>query len=157
MSVLFALPVLAPERLGPIADVNIVVADQIGWPEYVRQIAGVYAALPPDERRRAVLFTGNYGEAGALDRYGPAYGLPAAYSGQNELHHYGPPPESATVAIVVSQAPAGRVGALFGGCDPGTALHNSAGVTNEELDARVYVCRHVGSWRALWPSLQHYD
>jgi 4-amino-4-deoxy-L-arabinose transferase-like glycosyltransferase len=157
VAALFALPLLPPDRLGPIAGVNIVAADQIGWPEYVGQIAGVYAALPAEQQRRAVLFTGNYGEAGALDRYGPAYGLPAVYSGQNELHHYGPPPESATVAIVVSQAPPARIDALFGGCEAGAALHNSAGVENEELDARVFVCRRVPSWRALWPTLQHFD
>nr|WP_296069287.1 glycosyltransferase family 39 protein [uncultured Actinoplanes sp.] len=154
VSALFALPLLPVDRLGPIAEINSTVADQIGWREYVREIAGVYATLTPPERQRAVLFTSNYGEAGALDRYGPALGLPAAYSGHNELHHYGPPPESRTVAVVVSGTPP----AAFGSCDLGTRLHNSAGVDNEELDASVFVCRHLpATWADMWPALQHYD
>jgi hypothetical protein len=39
----------------------------------------------------------NYGEAGAIDRYGPADGLPSiVYSGQNQLYLYGPPPAATT-------------------------------------------------------------
>jgi hypothetical protein len=151
-----SLPVLPPERVGAIAQANSTVADQIGWPEYVREIADVHAALPEADRQRSVLFTGNYGEAGALDRYGPEYGLPAVYSGQNELYNFGPPPDDKTVVIIVSQAEPQRVTALFGQCGPGTALHNSEGVENEELEASVYVCRPAEPWHTLWPRLQHY-
>ena len=73
VSVLVALPVLPVGTLAktPIADINQAVSDQIGWPVYVRQITDVYAALPAADRERAVIVTANYGEAGALDRYGP--------------------------------------------------------------------------------------
>jgi hypothetical protein len=154
VSALFALPLLPVDRLGFIAQVNSTVADQIGWREYVGEVAAVYATLTPAEQQRAVVFTSNYGEAGALDRYGPALGLPAAYSGHNELFHYGPPPASRTIVVVVSATPP----AAFGPCAFGTKLHNSDGVENEELDASVYVCRHLpASWNDLWPGLQHYD
>ena len=43
-------------------------------------VASVYWALPPEQRRRAVLVASNYGEAGALDFYGPALRLPPAVS-----------------------------------------------------------------------------
>ncbi|MGX6600782.1 glycosyltransferase family 39 protein [Micromonosporaceae bacterium Da 78-11] len=160
VSVVFALPVTPRDRLGStfVAGINQGTADQIGWRQYVRQVADVYATLTPDEQRRTVLFTGNYGEAGALDRYGVPLGLPKVYSGQNELHHYGPPPESKTVVVVVSEAPAERVDAVFGGCEWRTRLHNDEGVDNEETEASVYVCRTRRTpWRELWPSLQHYD
>jgi hypothetical protein len=158
VSVLIALPVIPPDRLGFLAAVNPATADQIGWPEYVREVAGVYATLTPAEQQRAVLFTGNYGEAGALDRYGAPFGLPAVYSGQNELHHYGPPPESKNLAVVVSEAPASRLEAAFGPCELRTRLHNGEGVENEELEAGVYVCRDLpASWREIWPGLLHYD
>ena len=42
----------------------------------MRQVADVYAALPAQDKPHTVLLTGNYGEAGALDRYGKALGLP---------------------------------------------------------------------------------
>ena len=147
IGVVSALPVLPPAKVAS----NGTVADQIGWREYVGQIAGVYAALPPEDRQRAVLFTSNYGEAGAIARYGT--GLPPVYSGHNELHHYGPPPDDKTVAIVVyGSAPAG-----FGACAAHASLHNSYGVDNEEVGARVYVCRLTEPWHTLWPRLQHYD
>jgi hypothetical protein len=154
LSIVFALPVIPADRLpaSGVADANQVVADQIGWPEYVRQVTAVYAGLSPADRQRAVLFTGNYGEAGALDRFGA--GLPAVYSGQNELYDYGPPPDAKTVAVVVLEAVPDR----FGPCELRARLHNSAGVDNEEVGAGVYVCRSLPMpWHALWPSLRHYD
>ncbi|HEX5204437.1 glycosyltransferase family 39 protein [Paractinoplanes rhizophilus] len=147
--VVTALPLVPPKTF---AGLNETIADQVGWSEYVRQVAAVYATLPPDEQRKAVLFTGNYGEAGALDRYG--VGLPPVYSGQNELHHYGPPPDDKTVAIVVFQAPPTVLG---GTCEARAALHNSEGVENEELEAKVYVCHLAEPWHTLWPRVQHYD
>lgn len=153
IGVVSALPVLPVDRAAGVAAGNGTVADQIGWPEYVRQIADVFASLPPADQRRAVLFTGNYGEAGALDRYGRAYRLPAVYSGQNELHHYGPPPDDKTVAIVVTEGSPD----LLGPCSDRGTLHNSYGVDNEELGAHVYVCHPAQRWSAVWPQLQHYS
>ena len=160
VSVAIALPVIPVERLGatPIPDMNQATADQIGWPAYVRQVVDVYEALPAEDRSRAILLTGNYGEAGALDRYGPAYGLPPVYSGQNELYNFGPPPESATVAIVVFQAGPDRLARAFGSCTENARLDNGVGVENEEQIARVYVCRdRRGTWAQLWPGFQHFD
>jgi hypothetical protein len=158
ISVVFALPVLPAGRAGFIATANSTVADQIGWPEYVREIADVYDGLSLADKQKAVLFTGNYGEAGALDRFGKPMGLPAIYSGHNELWNYGPPPDDKTVAIVISEAEPAQVRARFGPCDPHGKLHNREGIENEEVDAAVYVCREMpSSWQDLWPQLRHYD
>jgi 4-amino-4-deoxy-L-arabinose transferase-like glycosyltransferase len=158
VSAMFALPLLPADRAGFIATANSTVADQIGWPDYVEQVKGVYDSLSPADRQRAVLFTGNYGEAGALDRYGKPLGLPAVYSGHNELWNYGPPPDAKTVAIVVSEAEPAQVQARFGPCEARARLRNRAGIENEESDASVYVCRQMPrSWQDLWPELQHYD
>jgi hypothetical protein len=158
VSIVFALPVLPVDRLGFIADVNSTVADQVGWQEYVGEVADVYDTLSPGDQQRAVLFASNYGEAGALDRYGKARGLPAVYSGHNELFNYGPPPSDKTVVVVVSEAEPAEIQAVFGPCAAGTKLHNSAGVDNEEVGASVLVCRQMPkSWQDLWPELQHYD
>jgi len=158
VSAVFALPLLPADRAGFVATANSTVADQIGWPEYVRQVAGVYDSLSPGDRQRAVLFTGNYGEAGALDRWGKPLGLPAVYSGHNELWNYGPPPDAKTVVVVVAEGPASAVSAKFGPCEASATLHNSEGVDNEESGASVYVCRRMPRpWQDLWPQLQHYS
>lgn len=56
-------------------------ADRFGWEEMVRSVARAYAALTPEDQRRVGIFCQNYGQAGAIDFFGPKYGLPAAISG----------------------------------------------------------------------------
>ena len=51
--------------------------ETVGWPALAATVASVWNRLPPAERADAVVFTGNYGEAGAIARYGPALGDPA--------------------------------------------------------------------------------
>ena len=50
--------------------------EQIGWPELAQTVATIYAALPEAEKPHAAILAGNYGEAGALNLYGPQPGLP---------------------------------------------------------------------------------
>ena len=133
-----------------IPDVNQATRDTVGWPTYVRQVAEVVDGLTPAERAATVIITGNYGEAGAIDRYGPAYGLPAVYSGQNELHNYGPPPESAVHVVFVLQEGDPAVRAVVRSrARAGARLDNGVGVANEENEeAAVYVCRNrLVPWR----------
>lgn len=157
VSAVIALPLIPLRSLPPaIATTNQTARDSVGWPTYVRQVADAYRALPPGDRAVAVLFAGNYGEAGALDRYGRAYGLPTVYSGQNELHRFGPPPDSATVVVEVNEGE--DLAPYFDSCLKVGMLDNGLGIDNEEQGAGITVCRgRHGSWRDFWPDLQHYD
>jgi hypothetical protein len=65
--------------------------DQFGWPELVAEIARIYDSLPPEERARTGIFASNYGEAGAIDLFGPAYGLPPAICAHQNYYFWGPP------------------------------------------------------------------
>ncbi|MFE7509041.1 glycosyltransferase family 39 protein [Promicromonospora sp. NPDC057488] len=154
-----SLPLVPVAVLGstPVADINSAAQDAVGWPEYVGQVADVYAALPAEDRDRAVVLTQNYGEAGAVDRYGPDLGLPAVYSGHNELWEYGPPPASSTVALVLTEAP-GAWDQRFAECMVRGRLDNGVGVDNEEQGVSILECRGpAGGWDALWPDLRHLD
>lgn len=51
-----------------------------GWKERVEAVADVYNSLPPEEQKRTVIFAAGYGNAGAIDYFGKAYGLPNAVS-----------------------------------------------------------------------------
>ncbi|MDI6101354.1 glycosyltransferase family 39 protein [Actinoplanes sp. NEAU-A12] len=157
--IVMSLPVIGERAVAgtPPAEANQTIADQIGWREYVWQIGTVYAGLSATDQSRTVLFTGNYGEAGALDRYGPPLRLPKAYSGHNELHRFGPPPDSKKVVVAVLQTSPERASELIGACVARATLRNSAGVENEEVGTRVYVCRPAEPWSVIWPRLQHYD
>jgi 4-amino-4-deoxy-L-arabinose transferase-like glycosyltransferase len=159
VSAVIALPLLPLGVLGasPVPAINQVARDSVGWETYVRQVAFVYATLPPSDQERAVLLTSNYGEAGALHRFGPVVGLPEVYSGHNELWFAGPPPETATVVVAWTQNLNG-LRRLFADCEQRAVLDNGLDVDNEEQGSVVGVCRDpVGGWSAIWPRLQHYD
>jgi hypothetical protein len=158
-SVLIALPLLPPTTLGKtfIGDVNETLPDQIGWPVYVRTVANVYRGLPAADKAKAILFTSNYGEAGALYHYGPQYGLPAVYSGHNELWFHGAPSDTATVVVAWTEDP-DRLPTLFRSCQAQATMDNGVGVNNEEQGSAVLVCRDpIGGWATIWPKTQHYD
>jgi hypothetical protein len=51
-------------------------ADMIGWEDQVAAVAQVFKSLPAEKRGRALLVASNYGQAGALEFFGPRFGLP---------------------------------------------------------------------------------
>ncbi len=65
-------------------------ADQFGWPEMVARVAEVYNALPSDQRAKTAILAGNYGGAGAIDFFGPRYGLPKSISAHQNYYYWGP-------------------------------------------------------------------
>jgi hypothetical protein len=68
------------------------------------------------------------------------YGLPAVYSGHNELYHFGPPPDTATVVLFVGYDRE-EVAGWLADCAELTRLDNGVGVDNEEQGNPVLVCR----------------
>lgn len=76
-------------------------ADMHGWPQMAAAVAKAYHALPPAERAHAVFFGGNYGEAAAIDVFGPALGLPPAISGHNNYWLWGPRGADGSVIIEI--------------------------------------------------------
>jgi hypothetical protein len=76
-------------------------ADQLGWEAMAAKVARAYAALPPGEQRVAAIYGSNYGEAGAVDFFGPRWGLPPAASGHNTYFLWGPPPGRGDVLITI--------------------------------------------------------
>ncbi|MFI5197675.1 MAG: glycosyltransferase family 39 protein [Thermoanaerobaculia bacterium] len=65
--------------------------DQFGWEELVADVARIYKSLPEEERARTGIFASNYGEAGALNLFGPALGLPAPICAHQNHYFWGPP------------------------------------------------------------------
>jgi len=51
-------------------------ADRLGWESMVEDVATVYNRLPEKDKEKAVIFTLNYGEAGAIELFGHKYNLP---------------------------------------------------------------------------------
>ena len=55
-------------------------ADMLSWKEMTEKVGKAYASLDSTEKAHTLLFCDNYGEAGAVNYYGPKYHLPQAYS-----------------------------------------------------------------------------
>ena len=79
-------------------------SDQFGWEEMVQKVARYYHSLPPEQRKETAIYCSNYGEAGAIDFYGPRYGLPPAISGHQNYYLWGPRHYSGESMIVIASA-----------------------------------------------------
>jgi hypothetical protein len=152
------LPVLPPTALDIPQAMNKEQGEQIGWPELADAVRDGWSAVPVDERARAVVLTQNYGEAGALDRYGPERGLPRPYSAHMSYADWGQPPDSADgPVLLVRQEDAVGIERFFTGCRQVTRVDNRYDVHNEEQHAAVVLCSGTTApWTNLWPSLRHY-
>jgi hypothetical protein len=65
-------------------------ADMMGWEDRVKLVAAYVRSLPPEEQRVTAIGASNYGDAGAVDLFGPKYGLPKAISTANNYWIWGP-------------------------------------------------------------------
>ena len=95
------------------------------------------------------MLTGNYGEAGALDRArrdGAA--VPPVYSGHNAYGLWGPPRVSSPVLLVGDDSDL----SLFGGCRVLARVDNGVGLDNDEQGTPVRWCAATTApWTTLWP------
>jgi len=141
-----------------VSEINGELKEQVGWPELVETVAGIYAALPLEEQAHTAILTGNYGEAGAINLYGPAYGLPEAISGVNSYWDRGygdPAPQTVIVLGMGSSRPA----TFFRSCQVAARVSNPYGVMNEESRDHpvILLCREPrGPWPELWPRLRSF-
>ncbi|HEX8719295.1 MAG TPA: glycosyltransferase family 39 protein [Pyrinomonadaceae bacterium] len=136
-------------------EVNGDLQEEVGWPELVAEVARVRDTLPEQERARAAVYCNNYGEAGAVNLYGPRHGLPQAISGVNSFWARGYGAEPPETVIVLG----GRREDLeqrFDSVTPAGRVPNPLGVANEESRRpEIYVCRGLrGGWPELWPKLR---
>jgi 4-amino-4-deoxy-L-arabinose transferase-like glycosyltransferase len=129
-------------------------ADTVGWHDLVNQVAGVYQGLPAEQRASAVIITDNYGEAGAINTYGPAMGLPTALSGELTYYFWKPAHLSDGPVVAVGIDPA-FLTTLFGRCQVVATITNSYGLHNEEFGAPISVCTDpVKPMDELWPEFK---
>ena len=159
IAAVISLPLVPVSMLGstPIPGINQATGDSVGWPAYVQQIASVYASLSPAERASAIVVTSNYGEAGAIARYGPGVGLPAPLSGQNELWFLAQPPTTPVVVVAVGRG-ASAIAGRNATCVTAARLDNEVDVDNEEQGEPISVCRNARlPWSQVWHQFQHYD
>jgi len=130
------------------------IGETVAWPTYVREIATAWNRLPASVRAHTAILTSNYGEAGAVDRYGPELGLPAAYSGHMGFWYWGPPPASATSVLGIGFDP-GYLQRFFATVRLVSRLNNHLQVNNDEQHAPLWFASRLReSWPQIWPTLK---
>jgi hypothetical protein len=137
---------------------NNELGEMIGWPELAQTTAEVYASLSPSERAATAIVTDNYGEAGALNLFGPALGLPTALSGINGFWYRGPGELQPAIVIALGYDLHGT-SAHFGSCEIAAQVRNPYGVLNEEAGDHpwIYLCRRLPRpWQEIWDGLKVY-
>jgi hypothetical protein len=153
--VVFTLPVLPMSTARVTASLNDTIGETIGWPELTAEVASVVHGLPPAERAHVVILAASYGEAGAIDRFGPALGLPPAYSGHNSYYDFRRPTDDRATVVAVRYRPE-DLASEFARCTRVATVDNHHDVANEAQGVPILVCRGLRApWAETWPRLRH--
>src|SRR5271157_1874507 len=131
--------------------------EEIGWPELVKTIAGIYNTIPTAEKSQVGILAYS-SEVGAINLFGPKYGLPHAIGAMNSdwLRGYGNPPPQTLIVIGCSQE---KVDTYFETCVLAGKVINSYGVQNEDTMYRpdIFLCRRLReSWPEFWQEIQSF-
>jgi Dolichyl-phosphate-mannose-protein mannosyltransferase len=137
-------------------------ADMFGWEEMTAMVAEVYQSLPPEERAGCLIYVRNYGEAGAIDFFGPKYGLPKASCGHNNYWLWGPPDWDGKVAIVFGDS--NDLEESTKDMAPGFAtVEHVATFTHKyvmpyENGRPIFICRGAkGNIKEIWPREKNFN
>jgi hypothetical protein len=148
----FQQPAIENRKLGPLPQIY---ADQFGWEEMVAAVARVYNALSADDRAKTAIFAQNYGQAGAIDFFGPKFGLPKAISGHQNYFFWGPR-EFTGESVIVLDDRQDRLEDLFASVTRVANVCHPYSMPSERFD--VFYCRGL-KWplNEMWPKLKNWN
>ena len=114
-------------------------ADMFGWEGIAQRVAAFYHTLSPQQQSVTAIFANNYGDAGAIDFFGPKYGLPKAIGGHQNYWLWGPRGYTGESMIVLGE---GNEANMRNKC----ASYEIIGNTNDPLSRPdewlpIYYCR----------------
>jgi hypothetical protein len=131
-------------------------ADMHGWPELAQTVAKVYRQLPPEDQARVCIFGQNYGEAGAIDLFGPTLGMPKAFSAHNSYFLWGPRDCTGKIFIVIGDDQE-TLEQLFENVQLGDTFVCKDCMPYENHNP-IWIARELKQPVAqLWPEIKHYD
>jgi len=129
--------------------------DQFGWPEFVAEVARIYHALPEEDRARACILASNYGEAGAINLFGPRHGLPRAISG-HQTHWFWGWGDCSGEVLIWTQAKYWDLDEVCGSVEIAGEHHHLWGMAEE--DGPIAVCRNIKMpMTELWSEVKHWN
>jgi hypothetical protein len=145
-------PRIETHRLGPLPQLY---ADQFGWEEMTATVARVYNSLPPEVRAKTAIFGQNYGQAGAIDLFGPKYGLPPAISGHQNYFYWGPR-EYTGESVIVMEGQQQDLERRFASVERVASVYHPYSMPYEHFD--VFYCRGLKQpLKEIWPQVKNWD
>ena len=123
--------------------------DELGWPELADQTARAWRGLPAADRSDGAVLAANYGEASALERYGPARGLPLVVSGHLSWQYWRPRRLDQRFALVVGYDP-GFLGEVCSSWRTLAHIDNRWHIANEEQGRTIVACSLKRPLGELW-------
>lgn len=130
-------------------------ADRFGWKEMVEDVATAYNQLSPEEKKKALVFGQNYGEASAVNYYRGLYNLPKAVSSHNSYWIWGVPKDYDGQVLIVIGSSLEDNREYFEDVRLAVKHHNKYGMPYENVD--IFICRKpkVDIHKA-WPRLKNF-
>ncbi len=127
-------------------------ADEFGWEAMARQTAEVFHGLPLQTQADTAIFANNYGEAAAIDFFGPRYGLPASISKAETYWLWGPRQYDGESVIVLGSNGRGDH-EFFRSVEPVSHVTNEFAREDERFT--IFFCRGMHPPLAtLWPHIK---
>lgn len=140
------------------SDLNDTFPEMIGWEELVATTAEIYQALPPAVQAQTAILTGNYGEAGAINLYGAAHGLPEAISPVNSYFYRSQGRLDADTYIVLG-VERGELENWCGSLREAGRITNRYNIANEETTYHptIYLCSALRiPLSSIWAEVQRF-
>jgi Dolichyl-phosphate-mannose-protein mannosyltransferase len=165
------LPVLSPKALADYSAMLGVVpklergkssplpqwfADRFDWDVFVKKIVDIYDSLPPEDKKRAVIFAPDYGHAGALEFYAKTFGLPRVICNHNNYYLWSAGHANADVLIAIGANPR-DLEAVYGKVDSVGVIPGTYAMS-WRINMPVYVARDPKvPLNDVWPKVKHFE
>ena len=147
----FEPPKAENQRTGPLPQYF---ADEFGWREMAEETARVYNSLPPEEQKRTAIFANSYGQAGAIDFFGPRLGLPRSICNHQSYWLWGPRDYDGSIVVVLGSDGTGDR-EHFQSVEPAGHVEHPYSRRDEHFD--IFLCRGLtGDLHQFWTRMKNY-
>ena len=129
-------------------------SDDLGWEQMTAAVANAYDRLPFGLRSVTAIYAQNHGEAGAIDFFGPKYGLPKAICPHQNYFLWGPRNYKGLGMIVLGDNRK-NLEKYFG-----QVIHaGDFGVPCSLEHGPIWMCTQPRGWnlKEIWPKLKQWD
>ena len=155
VQVVLSMPIAPVESLRGAETSDVTDTESVGWPQMADEVAAAYRALPEDVRRQTAIMGDSFVTASLVDDYGPARGLPSAYSPSRGYWYFGVPPETATNVLYIGDNNADVVRTHFAKVTQVATVDNKLGIKNNYQGAPIYLFSDKDApWSTLWPEIK---